>query len=107
MKYIISVLSVLLILTALLAWQYQKENKYLDAKNKAIGAQYELVKMHIQNQNEAISRANKRLKDYQSKIAEVRKEYDLKLLAYQKQVKSIKTCEDGFNYLKNMLEELK
>lgn len=107
MKYIIIVLSALLTLTALLAWQYQKENKYLDAENKSIEAQYELVKMHMRNQNEAISRANERLKDYQSKIAEVRKEYDLKLLAHQKQIKSIKTCEDGFSYLKNMLEELK
>lgn len=107
MKYIITVLSVLLTLTALLSWQYQKENKYLDTKNKEIEAQYELVKAHILNQNEAIRRANEKMKGYQKDIGILRKEYDLKLSAYQKQVKSIKTCEDGFKYLKNMLEGLK
>lgn len=106
MKYVITVLSVLLFLTAVAAWQFQKEIKYLDAKNKSIEAQYELVKAYILKQNEAISRANEKMKGYQKDIDTIRKEYDLKLLAYQKQVKSIKTCEDGFKYLKNMLEGL-
>lgn len=107
MKYIITVLSALLFLTAIAAWQFQKEIKFLDAENKAIEAQYELVKAYIQNQNEAISKANETLKNYQGKIAELQKEYDAKLSAYQKKIKSIKTCEDGYNYLKTMLEELK
>lgn len=107
MKYIITVLSVSLILTALLAWQFQQTIKHLDAENKTIEVQYELIKTHLLNQNEAISRANEKIKGYQKDIDTLRKEYDLKLSAYQKQIKSIKTCEDGLNYLKNMLEGLK
>lgn len=107
MKYIISVLSALLVLTALVAWQFQQTIKHLDAENMAYEAQYELIKAHIQRQNEAIRSANETLKNYQGKIAELQKEYDLKLSAYQRQIKNIKTCEDGYNYLKTMLEELK
>lgn len=107
MKYIISVLSVLLVLTSLAAWQFQQTIKHLDAESKAFEAQYELVKTHIRGQNEAIQQANGTLKNYQGKIAELQKEYDLKLSVYQRQVKNIKTCEDGYNYLKTMLEELK
>lgn len=107
MKYIISVLSALLVLTALAAWQFQQTIKHLDAENKSYEAQYELVKTHMLRQNEAILKANETLKSYQGKIAELQKEYDLKLSAYQRQIKSIKTCEDGYNYLKTMLEELK
>lgn len=86
---------------------YKKENDYLDAENKAYEAQYELIKTHIHRQNEAIQSANETLKNYQGKIAELQKEYDAKLTMFQKQVKNIKTCEDGYNYLKTMLEELK
>ena len=107
MKYVITVLSVLLFLTAHLTWLYQKKNDYLNAEIKAVEAQYELVKTHINQQNEAIQKANETLKNYQGKIAELQKEYDLKLSAYKKQIKSIKKCEDGYNYLKTMLEELK
>ena len=107
MKYIISVLSALLFLTALAAWQFQNEIKHLDSENKAIEAQYELIKTHILRQNEAIRQSNETLKNYRVKIAELQKEYDLKLTAYKKQIKSIKTCEDGYNYLKTMLEGIK
>lgn len=107
MKYIISVLSVLLVLTSLAAWQFQLTIKHLDAKSKAFEAQYELVKTHILRQNEAIQQSNETLKNYQGKIAELQKEYDAKLTMFQKQVKNIKTCEDGYNYLKTVLEELK
>lgn len=107
MKYIITVLSALLVLTALAAWQFQQRVKYLDAENKSYEAQYELVKSHISEQNEAIRQSNETLKNYQDKIAELRKEYDAKVTMFQKQVKNIKTCEDGYNYLKTMLEELK
>ena len=107
MKYIISILSVLSVLTTLAAWYYKKENSILSAESKTIEAQYELVKTHIHRQNEVIQQANETLKNYQGKIAELQKEYDAKLIMFQKQVKNIKTCEDGYNYLKTMLEELK
>lgn len=107
MKYVITVLSALLVLTALAAWEFQQTIKHLDAENKAYEAQYKLVKAHIHRQNEAIQSANETLKNYQGKIAELQKEYDAKLTMFQKQVKNIKTCEDGYNYLKTMLEELK
>ena len=107
MKYIISILSVLSVLTTLAAWYYKKENSILSAESKTIEAQYELVKTHILRQNEAIRQSNETLKNYRGKIAELQKEYDLKLSAYQRQIKNIKTCEDGYNYLKTMLEELK
>lgn len=107
MKYITSVLSALLVLTALAAWQFQQTIKHLEVENKAYEAQYELVKSHIYEQNEAIRQSNETLKNYQGKIAELQKEYDAKVTMFQKQVKNIKTCEDGYNYLKTMLEELK
>lgn len=107
MKYVIAILSAFLFASIAAVFSLMESKRVLNAELGEAKANYELVKTHIESQNKEIERANETLKLYQGKIGELQKEYDTKIAIFQKQMKNIKTCEDGFNYLKNMLDDLK
>lgn len=107
MKYIIAILSAFLFVSLAAVFSLTQSKKILTAELDAANANYELIKTHIEHQNAEIDKANETLKLYKGKIGELQKEYDTKIAIFQKQIKNIKTCEDGFNYLKNMLDDLK
>lgn len=107
MKYIITVLSVFILVLLLSLYHITQKNKVLKSDLNYARVNYELIKTHLENQNNKIKRANETLRSYKGKITELEKEYELKINAFRKQIKNIQTCEQGFKYLKNMLDNLK
>lgn len=107
MKYIIAILSAFLVVSLTTTYSVLEKKRFLNAELNEARANYELIKTHLDFQNTEIQRAGETLKHYKDKIGELQKEYDLKLMGFQKQIKNIQTCEQGLIYLKKMLDELK
>lgn len=107
MKYIVTVLSVFILVLLLSIYNITQKSKVLESDLNYARVNYELIKTHLENQNNEIKRANETLRSYKSKITELEKDYKLRLDVFQKQVKNIQNCEQGFKYLKNMLNDLK
>lgn len=107
MRYIIFLLVSGVIVLSAIAYSLVEKKRILSAELGDAKANYELVKAHLEYQNKTINEAHETLKSYHGKIAQIEKEYNLKLTAYEKQIAKIKTCDDGFKYLKNMLDDLK
>lgn len=107
MKYIIAILSAFLVVSLATTYSVLGKKRILNAELNEARANYELIKAHLEFQNNKIEKAGETLKHYQGKISELQKEYDLKLVGFQKQVKNIQTCEQGLIYLKKMLDDLK
>ena len=107
MRYILVMLCAWVVISGSLLYGAYEKRRILQAELGEARANYELVKAHIEYQNKAINEAHETLKGYQGKVEQIEKEYNLKLTAYEKQITKIKTCDDGFKYLKNMLDDLK
>lgn len=105
-KYAIFSLSAgLIVLGALCYGLYEKRNLLKVELSKA-RADYELIKAHIEFQNDKIKQANNELQGYQSKIAEIELKHQIELKNFEKQIANIKTCEDSDIYFKNLLKEV-
>lgn len=107
MKYIVAILGFTCIVfgvTLAVMWSLHKSSV---AEKKEAQAQYELIKAHIEAQNQAILEANKKLADYEIQIAKIEQEYKDKSLNFKKQIAKVNTCEDSIDYLKDMLNKLK
>lgn len=107
MKYIISILAAFLVVISAVTYSLYETKRVLNAQLNEANIKYELIKAHIDSQNEAITKANEQLKGYETKIMELELDYKIKLQGFQKEIANVKNCEDGLKYLKNMLESLK
>lgn len=58
-------------------------------------------------QNSAVKAANESLNNYEGKISEIQQNFNAKSKELDKALKSVKNCEQGMNYLKTMLNDLK
>lgn len=106
-KYVIFTLSAILIVVSALCWGLYEKRRLLTSELNEARANYELIKAHIEFQNNAIKQANNELKGYQSKIAEIELKYQIELKNFEKQIANIKTCENSDIYFKSLLQEIK
>lgn len=107
MKYLVVILAFICVvfgITLAVMWSIHKAS--VAEKNEA-KAQYELIKAHIEAQNQAILEANKKLADYELQIAKIEIEYKEKSQNFKKQIVKVETCEQSIDYLKDMLNKLK
>ena len=105
-KYIIFSLSAGLIVLGVICYGLYEKRKLLAIELNATRANYELIKAHIEFQNNAVKQANDELQGYQSKIAEIELKYQIELKNFEKQIANIKTCEDSDIYFKKLLKEI-
>lgn len=105
-RYVIFTLSAVLIVMSALCWGLYEKRRLLTSELNEARANYELIKAHIKFQNRQIQQANDELQGYQSKIAEIELEYQVKIKNFEKQIANIKTCEDSDIYFKSLLQEI-
>lgn len=104
--YALTAVSCLLLFTIILAiFQYNKIQKLNDDLMEAEVA-YELISQNLADQNKRIEEANKKLSLYEEKLLKNEQDYNKTLINLQGQIKQVKTCEEGMNYLKSMLKGL-
>lgn len=104
MKYLISILAAFLVVLAAATYSLYETKRVLNAQLNEANAKYELIKSHIDSQNEAVQKANEQLQGYETKIMELELDYQIKIKNFQKEIANVKTCEDGMKYLKKLLE---
>ncbi len=107
MKYAIAVLAALLLACIVYSVGVTKALKTARGLNSSLQISLTNCEASLRVQNSAVKAANESLVNYEGKISEIQQNFNAKSKELDKALKSIKTCEQGMNYLKTMLNELK
>lgn len=107
MNYLLAAAGFVIIALCSTCFVLNNKNEVLQAKLNEATVNYELAKNHIREQNDAIARANEKLTGYETQIAKLHRDYNKRLNSYKKQIDSIVTCDEGMEYFKHFLEDIK
>lgn len=107
MKYAIAALAALLLACLVYSIGITKALKTQQKLNSSLQISLTNCEATARVQNAAVKAANESLVNYESKISEIQQQFNAKSKELDKSLKSVKTCEQGMNYLKAMLNELK
>ena len=107
MKYAIAALAALLLACAVYSVSVTKALSTQRALNSSLQILLTNCEATARVQNAAVKAANESLANYESKISDIQQQFNAKSKDLNAALKSVKTCEQGMNYLKTMLNELK
>ena len=107
MKFAITALAALLFACLVYSVGVTKALKTQQKLNSSLQISLTNCEATARVQNAAVKAANESLVNYEGKISEIQKQFNTKSKELNNSLKSVKTCEQGMNYLKTMLNELK
>lgn len=107
MNYVLAGFGTVILALVLYVGALQSENDELRANLQSSQLAYAIANVEIDRQNQTISLANKALANYSQKMSVIESDYNKTKANLITKIKEVKSCEDGMQYLTEMLESIR